>query len=32
MGNQVLRCSGLSVSGVRVQRIDHPGEYPGRYY
>jgi hypothetical protein len=31
-GSDILRCSGQSVSGVRVQRIDHPGEYPGRYY
>ena len=31
-GSDILRFSGQSVSGVRVQRIDHPGEYPGRYY
>ena len=31
-GSDILRCSGQSVSGVQVQRIDHPGEYPGRYY
>jgi hypothetical protein len=26
-----LRFSGRTASGVRVTRIDHPGEYPGRY-
>ncbi len=31
-GSDILRFSGQSASGVRVQRIDHPGEYPGRYY
>ena len=31
-GSDILRFAGQSVSGVRVQRIDHPGEYPGRYY
>jgi predicted ribosomally synthesized peptide with nif11-like leader len=31
-GSDILRFSGQSAAGVRVQRIDHPGEYPGRYY
>lgn len=31
-GSDILRFSGQSASGVRVQRIDHPGEYPGRSY
>lgn len=31
-GSDILRFSGQSASGVRVTRIDHPGEYPGRYY
>ena len=31
-GSDLLLLSGRSVSGVRVTRIDHPGEYPGRYY
>ena len=31
-GSDILRFSGQSASGVRVERIDHPGEYPGRYY
>jgi predicted ribosomally synthesized peptide with nif11-like leader len=31
-GSDILRFSGQSASGVRVSRIDHPGEYPGRYY
>jgi predicted ribosomally synthesized peptide with nif11-like leader len=30
-GSDILRFSGQSASGVRVRRIDHPGEYPGRY-
>jgi len=30
-GSDLLRLSGRSVSGVKVSRIDHPGEYPGRY-
>ena len=30
-GGDILRFSGQSSAGVRVQRIDHPGEYPGRY-
>lgn len=31
-GSDILRFSGQSASGVRVHRIEHPGEYPGRYY
>lgn len=31
-GSDLLMLSGRSVSGVRVTRMDHPGEYPGRYY
>jgi len=31
-GSDILRFSGQSASGVRVTRIDHPGEYPGRYF
>lgn len=31
-GSDILRFSGQSASGVRVRRIAHPGEYPGRYY
>ena len=30
-GSQILRFSGRTASGVTVTRIDHPGEYPGRY-
>ena len=30
-GSDLLRFSGRSAVGVRVTRIDHPGEYPGRY-
>lgn len=30
-GSDLLRFSGKSAAGVRVTRIDHPGEYPGRY-
>ena len=30
-GSELLRFSGRTASGVRVTRIDHPGEYPGRY-
>jgi predicted ribosomally synthesized peptide with nif11-like leader len=31
-GSDLLRFSGQSSAGIRVTRIDHPGEYPGRYY
>ena len=30
-GSDILRFSGQTAAGVRVTRIDHPGEYPGRY-
>jgi len=30
-GSDHLRFSGRTASGVRVKRIEHPGEYPGRY-
>ena len=30
-GSDILRFSGKTAAGVRVNRIDHPGEYPGRY-
>jgi predicted ribosomally synthesized peptide with nif11-like leader len=30
-GSDLLRFDGRSASGIRVSRIDHPGEYPGRY-
>ena len=29
--SDILRFNGQSAAGVRVTRIDHPGEYPGRY-
>ena len=31
-GSDLLLLSRRSVTGVRVTRVDHPGEYPGRYY
>ncbi|MFM7236596.1 MAG: Nif11-like leader peptide family RiPP precursor [Cyanobium sp.] len=35
-GSDILRFSGQSAGqsadGIKVTRIDHPGEYPGRYY
>jgi predicted ribosomally synthesized peptide with nif11-like leader len=31
-GSDILRFSGKTAAGVTVTRIDHPGEYPGRYY
>ena len=31
-GSDILRFSGQTADGVRMTRIDHPGEYPGRYY
>ena len=31
-GSDLLMLSGRSVDGVRLTRVDHPGEYPGRYY
>ena len=30
-GSDILRFNGQSASGIRITRIDHPGEYPGRY-
>lgn len=30
-GSDLLRFYGRSPAGVPVTRIDHPGEYPGRY-
>ncbi len=29
-GSDIPRFSGQSASGIRVTRIDHPGDYPGR--
>ena len=31
-GDQLLLASGRHESGVTIERVDHPGEYPGRYY
>ena len=31
-GSDILRFHGQSAAGIRITRIDHPGEYPGRYY
>ena len=31
-GSDLLMLSGRSAAGVRVTRVNHPGEYPGRYY
>ena len=31
-GSDLLMLSGRSAAGVHVTRVDHPGEYPGRYY
>jgi len=31
-GSDILSFSGRTAAGVTVRRIDHPGEYPGRYY
>ena len=31
-GSDILRFHGQSASGIRISRIEHPGEYPGRYY
>ena len=31
-GSDILRFSGQSAAGIKVTRIDHPGDYPGRYY
>ena len=31
-GDQLLLASGRNQHGVTIERVDHPGEYPGRYY
>ena len=31
-GDQFLLYSGRHEHGVKITRVDHPGEYPGRYY
>ena len=31
-GAQLLLASGRTEYGVTIDRVDHPGEYPGRYY
>ena len=31
-GSDLLLLDGQHEAGVRVTRVDHPGEYPGRYY
>ena len=31
-GSDILRFHGQSAAGIRISRIEHPGEYPGRYY
>ena len=31
-GDQLLLAVGRHESGVTIERVDHPGEYPGRYY
>jgi len=31
-GSDILHFHGQSASGIRISRIDHPGDYPGRYY
>ena len=31
-GGQLLLASGRTEHGVTIARVDHPGEYPGRYY
>ena len=31
-GVQLLLASGRPEHGVTIARVDHPGEYPGRYY
>ena len=30
--DQLLLASGRHEHGVTIERVDHPGEYPGRYY
>ena len=31
-GSDLLLLDGHKEAGVRVTRVDHPGEYPGRYH
>ena len=31
-GDQLLMASGRHEYGITIERVDHPGEYPGRYY
>ncbi len=31
-GSDLLLLDGQNEAGVSVTRVDHPGEYPGRYY
>ena len=31
-GDQLLLASGRHEYGVTIERVDHPGAYPGRYY
>jgi len=31
-GSDLLMLARRSTPGVRVTRVQHPGEYPGRYY
>ena len=31
-GDQLLLASCRHEYGVTIERVDHPGEYPGRYY
>ena len=31
-GSDLLMLDGQNEAGVRVTRVDHPGECPGRYY
>ena len=31
-GSDLLLLYGHKEAGVRVTRVDHPGEYPGRYH
>ena len=31
-GSDLLLLDGQHEAGVHVTRVDHPGEYPGRYY
>ena len=31
-GSDLLLLDGKHEAGIRVTRVDHPGEYPGRYY